>query len=72
MMPYLPLTAGGIVISRLTVGSSTNSNQLVARSIMVRHMKSILEASCPLRVSGPMRSTHTALQRVVMTSFDST
>jgi hypothetical protein len=44
----LPLPPLGTVT--LTVGSSTISNQLVAGSIMVRHMKSILEPSLPLRV----------------------
>ncbi len=48
---------------------STISNQLVAGSIIVRHIKSILEPSLPLRVYEPMRSTHNASQGVVMTSF---
>jgi hypothetical protein len=34
----------------LIVGSSAISNQLVAGLIMVRHMKSILDLSLPLRV----------------------
>ncbi len=33
-------------------------NQLEVGSIMVRVMKSICEISLPLRVYGPMRSTH--------------
>ncbi len=49
MLPfYLP--AGGTVVTRLTVGSSTISNHLVVGLIMVRRMKSIVEPSCPLRV----------------------
>jgi hypothetical protein len=56
----------------VTVGSSTISNQLVSGSIIVKHMKSILEPSLHLRVHGPMRSIHIALQGVVLTSFGST
>ncbi len=41
-------------------------------SIIVRHIKSILEPSLPLRVYGPMRSTPNASQGVVMTSFGGT
>ncbi len=46
-------------------GNSTISNQLDAGSIIVRHMKSICEPSLPLRVYGPIRSTHDASQGVV-------
>ena len=56
-------------LSFWSFGSSIISNQLVAGSIIVRHIKSILEPSLPLRVYGPMRSTHNASQGVVMTSF---
>ncbi len=48
------------LVSLWSFGSSTISNQLVAGSIIVRHIKSILEPSLPLRVYGPMRSTHNA------------
>ncbi len=41
-------------------------------NIIVRHMKSILVLSLPIRVYGPMRSTNNALQGVVMTSFGGT
>ncbi len=51
---------------------TTISNQLVAGSIIVRHMQSILEPSLSLRVYGPMMSTHNASQGVVMTSFGGT
>jgi hypothetical protein len=44
----LPLSELGTVT--LTVGSSTISNQLVVVLIIVRHLKSILEPSLPLRV----------------------
>ncbi len=57
------------LVSLWSFGSSTISNQLVAGSIIVRHIKSILEPSLPLRVYKPMRSTHNASQGVVMTSF---
>jgi len=40
------------------VGNSTTSSQLEVGSIMVRAIKSIDEPSLPLRVYGPMRSTH--------------
>ncbi len=46
--------------------------QLVAESIIVRHMKSILDPSLPVRVYGPMRSTHSAFHGVVMTSLGGT
>ncbi len=57
------------LVSLWSIGSSTISNQLVAGSIIVRHINSILEPSLPLRVYGPIRSTHNTLQGIVMTSF---
>jgi hypothetical protein len=60
------------LISLWSFGSSTISNQLVAESIIVRHIKLILEPSLPLRVYGPMRPTHNAFQGVIMTSFGGT
>jgi hypothetical protein len=60
---------GGTVVSRAKVCSSTILNQRVVESVMVRHMKSILEPYLPVRVKGPIRSTHNAFQGVVMTSF---
>ncbi len=65
----LPLVG---TVDLVTVDNSTISNQLVPGSIIVRHMQSILEPSLPLRVWGSMRSTHNALQGVVMTSFGDT
>jgi hypothetical protein len=53
----------------VTVGSSSILNQLVAGSIIVRHMKSILVPSLPLKVYGPMRFAHNALQGAVVTGF---
>ncbi len=47
---FLPLPAGGTVVYWVTVGSFTILNQLVVGLIMVRHMKSILDPSLPLRV----------------------
>ncbi len=47
---FLPLPMGGTVIFWATVGTSTILSQLVVGLIMVRHMKSILEPSLPLRV----------------------
>ncbi len=66
---FLPLPVLGTV-NFVAVGSSIISSQLVAGSIMVRHMKLILVLSLPLRVYCPMRSTLYALQGVIMTSFD--
>ncbi len=57
------------LVSLWSFGGSTISNQLVAGSTIVRHIKSILEPSLPLRVYRPMRSTHNTSQGVVMTSF---
>ena len=50
-------------------GSSTISNQLLAESLMVRHIKSIYKPSLPLSVYGPIRSTHRHSQGVSTTSF---
>ncbi len=58
-----------IVRSRATKGSSTISNQLEARSFMVRAIKSICELSLPLIVYGPMRLTHKHSQGVLMSSL---
>ncbi len=55
----------------MTVGSYIVLNQLIAGSIMVRHMKLILVLSLPLRVYYLMRCTQNALQGVIMNSFDS-
>ncbi len=49
--------------------NSAISNQLEAGSIMVRAMKSICKLSLPLRVHGPMRSTHKHSQGIVQTVF---
>jgi hypothetical protein len=71
MLPYLPLPLLGTVNFE-TVGSFIVSNQLVAESIMVCHMKSIHVLSLLLRVYYLMRCTHNALWGVIMNSFDST
>ncbi len=63
----LPFTF--IVRCLSTTGSSTISNQLEAGSIMVRAMKLICEPSLPLRMYGPMRSTHKASQGILITVF---
>jgi hypothetical protein len=63
----LPLTVCQCSCS--TKGSSAISNQLEARLIMVRAIKSICKLSLPLRVYGPMRSTHKHSQGFVMTVF---
>jgi hypothetical protein len=55
----------------VTVGSFIVSNQLIAGSIMVRHMKLILVLSLPLRVYYLMRCTHNAFLGVIINSFDS-
>ncbi len=54
----------------MIVGSSRTSSQLEAGSIMVRAKKSIDEPSLPLRVYGPMRSTHRASQGTLSTILD--
>ncbi len=73
MLPYLPLPL-------LLIGDSQFlwqlviivSNQLIAGSIMVRHMILILVLSLPLRVYYLIRCTHNTLWGVIMNSFDST
>ncbi len=55
--------------SHLTTGSSAISNQLEAGLIMIRAIKSICKLSMPLRVYGPMRSTHKHSQGFVMAVF---
>jgi hypothetical protein len=71
MLPFYPCPYCGQSIF-VTVGSLILLSQLVAGSIMVRHMKLKLALSLPLRVYCLMRSTHNALQGVIMTSFDNT
>ncbi len=71
MLPYLPLPLLGTV-NFVTVGNHIVSNQLIAGSIMVRHMILILVLSLLLRVYYLMRSTHNAVWGVIMNSFDST
>ncbi len=53
----------------VTVGSFIVSNQPIAQSIMVRHMKLILVLSLLLRVYYFMRCSPNALWGVIMTSF---
>jgi hypothetical protein len=71
MLPFYTCPYWGQSIF-VTVGSYTVSNQLIAGSIMVRHMKLILVLSLPLRVYYLMRCIHNTLQGVIMNSFDST
>ncbi len=59
-----------LVITRVIVGNSTTSSQLEAGSIMVRDIKSIDEPFLPLRVYGPIRSTHRASQGMHITILD--
>ncbi len=56
----------------VTVGNYIVSNQLIAGSIMVRHLILIFVLSLPLRVYYLMRCTHNALWWVIINSFDST
>jgi hypothetical protein len=56
----------------LAVGNHIVSNQLIAGSIMVRHMILILVFSFDFRVYYLMRCTHNALWVVIMNNFDST
>ncbi len=71
MLPYYPCPYWGqsifVIVSKYIV-----SNQLIAGSIMVRHMILILVLSLPLRVHYLMRCTPNALWGVIMNSFDST
>ncbi len=71
ILPFYPCPCCGQSIF-VTAGSFIVSNQLIAGSIMVRHMELILLLSLPLRVYYLMRCTHNALWGVVMDSFDST
>ena len=66
MLPYLPCSYWGQSIF-VAVGNYIVSNQLIAGSIMVRHMILILALSLLLRVYYLMRCT----QGVIMNSFDS-
>ena len=66
-LPLCPFVPMGISSSLgCHVGNTAISNQLVAGSMIVTHIKSISVLSLPLRVYGPMRSTH---KGVVMASF---
>jgi hypothetical protein len=71
MLPFYPCSYWGQSVF-VTVGSFIMLNQLVAGSIMVRHMNIIFVLSLPLRVYCLMRSTYNTLWGVIMTSFDST
>ena len=67
-MPLRPFVPEGMV-GLSTTGNSTISSQLVAGSIIVRHIKSISVLSFPLRVYGPIRSTHSASQGFLITNL---
>jgi hypothetical protein len=56
----------------VTVSNYIVSSQLIAGSIMVRHMLLIIDLSLPLRVYYLMRCTQNTLWGVIMNSFDST
>ncbi len=56
----------------MTVSNYVVLNQLIAGSIMVRHMILIIVLALPLIVYYLMRCTHNALWGVIMKSFDST
>ncbi len=71
MLPYYPCPYWEQSIF-VTVSNYIVSNQLIAGSIMVRHMILILVLSLPLRVYYLMRCTHNALWGVIINSFDST
>jgi hypothetical protein len=71
MLPFYPCLYWGQSIF-VTVGSYIALNQLIAGSVMARHMKLILVLSLPLRVYYFMRCKHNALRGVIMNSFDST
>ena len=62
---FLPLPKILGEVAFLTDGSSTIPNQ----SILVRHMKSILDPSLPVSVYGPLRLTHNAFHGIIMTSL---
>jgi hypothetical protein len=64
----LPLPVLGQSIF-VTVGIFIRSKKIVARSIIVRHMKLILALSLSLRAYCPMMSTHNTLIGVIMTSL---
>ncbi len=71
MLPFLPLPLFGTV--NICDSQKNNVlNQLIAGSIMVRHMILALVLSLPLRVYYLIRCTHNALWGVIMNSFDST
>jgi hypothetical protein len=63
----LPLTV--CQCNHSTTGNSARLNQLEVGLIMVRAIKSIYKLSLPLRVYGPMRSTHKHSHGIVLTVF---
>ncbi len=71
MLPFYPCPYWGQSIF-VTVSNYIVSNQLIAGSIMVRHMKLILVLSLPLRVYYLMRCTHNTLWEVTINNFDIT
>ncbi len=65
--PYALVPMGMVGLS--TTSNSTILSQLVAGSIIVKHIKSISVLSLPLRVYGPIRSTHSASQGLRITNL---
>ena len=60
-LPVFPFVPVGISMSLgCDISNSVILKQLVAGSIIVTPIKSITVLSLPLRVNGPMRSTHNA------------
>jgi hypothetical protein len=67
-LPFWPFLSLAVLMSgRLSTGNLTISNQLVAGSIIVRHMKSIAVPSLPFMVYGPIKSTQRVCHGLVIT-----
>ena len=66
---FVPDLSSGERVVNISTGNSTISNQLLAGSIIVRHMKSMTVPSLPFRVYGPIRSMHSVSHGVVTTIF---
>jgi hypothetical protein len=65
LWPFLFLAV--LTSGRSSTSNSTISNQLVAGSIIVRHMNSITVPSLPFMVYGPIKSTQRVCHGLVIT-----
>ena len=67
LCPFVPM--GILSAGSCDIRNSTISKQLVAGLMIVMHIKSICDLFLPLRLYGPMRSTHNDSHGMEIASF---